>query len=39
MQTIAHSRLGGRVVRYYGNAKDDVSEETTQDWQLVTVAA
>ena len=38
-QPFTDSRLGARVVRYSANLKDDVSEETTQDWQRVKVEA
>ena len=38
-QPFTDSRLGARAVRYSANLKGDVSEETTQDWQRVTVEA
>ena len=38
-QPFTDSRLGACVVRYSANLKGDVSEETTQDWQRVTVEA
>ena len=38
-QLFTHSRLGGRVVRYSANLKGGVSEETTQDYQRLTVEA
>ena len=38
-QPFIDSRLGARVVRYSANLKGDVSDETTHDWQRVTVEA
>ena len=34
-----HARLGGCVVHYPAGHKGDVFEETTQNWQRVTVKA
>ena len=38
-QPFTHSRLDGRVVRRSANLKGNVSKETTQDWQRVTIEA
>ena len=38
-QPFTDSRLDARVVRYSTNLRGGVSEETTQDWQRVTIEA